>query len=82
VIAIPSHIIESVKFLLPESLIIWHTSNDLLDGIPVFEAWKMQSGVFFLQHVVIVRLHNILLDPALYMVVLFMHGKRVVGIVL
>jgi len=82
VIFIPSHILGSVQFPLPESLIIWHASHELLDAIPVVEAWEMQSGVFFLQHVVIVRLHALLLDPTLDISVLFTCGKRVVGIIL
>jgi len=82
VIVIPSHILGSVQFLLPESLIIGHASHELLDAIPVFEAWATQSGVSFLQHIVIVRLHALLLDPTLDIVVLFMCGKHVVGIVM
>jgi len=39
VIVIPSQILESVEFPLPESLIIWHASQELLDAIPIFEAW-------------------------------------------
>src|SRR5882757_9962233 len=82
VICIPSHILEGVKFPLSESLILWHASHELLDAIPVFEAWETQRGVFFLQHVVIVRLHALLLDPTLDIFVLFTRRKRVVGIVL
>jgi len=82
VIVIPSHILESVKFPLPESQIIWHASHERLDAIPVFEAWETQSGVFFLQHFVIVRLHALLLDPTLDIFVLFTRRERVVGIVL
>jgi hypothetical protein len=67
---------------LPESLIIWHASHKLLDAILVFEAWGTQSGVFFLQHVVIVRLHALVLDPTLDIFVLFMRCKWIVGIVL
>ena len=48
VIGIPSHILESVYFPLPESLIIWHASHELLDAITILEAWETQSGVFFL----------------------------------
>ena len=61
---------------------IWHASNELLDAIPVFESWETQSGIFFLQHVVIVCLHAHLLDRTLDLFVLFTHRKRVVGIVL
>jgi len=82
VIVIPSHILEGVKFPLPESLIIWHASHELLEAIPIFEAWETQSGVFFLQYVAIVRLHTLLLDPTLDMFVLFTRCKLVVGIVL
>ena len=82
VIVIPSHILESVYFPLLESLIIWHAPNKLLDDNLVFDAWETPSGVFFLQHVVIVCLHALLHDPTLDIIVLFMHYKRVVGIVL
>jgi len=82
VIVIPSHILESVLFPLPESLIIWLASHDLLDAIPVVEAWETPSGVFFFQHVVIVRLHTLLLEPTLDIFVLLTSRKRVVGIVL
>ena len=81
-IVIPSHILESVSFPLPKSLIIRHASHELLDTIPVIEAWEMQSSVFFLQHVVIVRLHALLLDPTLDIFVLFTRRERVVGVVL
>jgi hypothetical protein len=82
VIAIPSHILQSVYFPLPKSQIIWHASHELLDAIPVFEVWETQSGDFFLQHIVIVRLHALLLDPILDIFVLFTSRKQVVGIVL
>jgi hypothetical protein len=82
VIVIPSHILESVWFSLPESLIILQGSHELLVAIPIFEAWETQSGVFFLQHVVIVRLHALLLDPTLDIFVLFTRRKWVVGIIL
>jgi hypothetical protein len=82
VIVIPSHMFESVYFALPESLIIWHGSHELLVAIPIFEAWETQSGVFFLQHVVIVHLHALLLHPTLDIFVLFTRRKRVVGIFL
>ena len=61
---------------------ICHASHELVVAIPVFEVWATQSGVFFLQHVVIVRLHALLLDPALDIFVLFTRRNRVVGIVL
>jgi hypothetical protein len=54
----------------------------LLDAIPLFEASDMQSGVFFPQHIVIVRLHALLLDPTLGIFVLFTRHKRIVAIVL
>jgi hypothetical protein len=82
VIDIPFDILESVYFPLPESLIIWHASHQLQDAIPVVEAWETRSGVFFLQHVIIVRLHAILLDPTLDIFLLFTCCKRIVGIVL
>jgi hypothetical protein len=81
-IVILSYILESAEFPLPNSLIICHATNDLLDAIFIFEAWETQSCVFFLQHVVIVCLHTLLLDPTLDILVLFMRRKRVVGIVL
>jgi hypothetical protein len=46
----------------------------------VFEAWEMQSGVFFPQHIVIVCFHDLLLDPALDIFVLITRRKRIVGI--
>jgi hypothetical protein len=42
----------------------------------------MQSGVFLLQHIVIVRLHALLLDHTLDIFVLFTRRKPGVGIVL
>jgi hypothetical protein len=69
-----------VEFPLARSLIFWHASHEHLDAFPVFEAWETQSGVFFLQHIVIVCLHAILLDIKLDIFVLFMRRKRVVGI--
>jgi hypothetical protein len=71
-----------VKVPLPESLILWHAIHELLDAIPVFEAWETQSGVFFLQHVAIVHPHTLLLDPTLDRFLLFTCRKRVVGTVL
>jgi hypothetical protein len=82
VIVIPSHILEGEEFPLPKSLILWHASHQLLEAIPVCEAWETQSVVFFLQHVVIVRLHTLLLDPTLDIFVLITRRKRAVGIVL
>jgi len=82
VIVIPSHILKSVQFPLPGRVIIWHATNEILDDIPVVESWETQSGVYFLQHVVIVPLHAFLLDPTQDIFVLFTRGKRVVGILL
>jgi hypothetical protein len=82
VVVIPSHILEGVLFPLPESLNIWHASHKLLDAIHVFEVWETRSGVVFLQHIVIVRLHTPLLDPTLDIFVLCMCRKRVVAIIL
>jgi hypothetical protein len=82
VIVIPSHILEGVYFPLPQCLIIWHASHEHLDAIAVFEAWETLSGVFFVQHIVIVRLHTLLLDPTLDIFVFFTRHKQVVGIVL
>jgi len=82
VIVIPFHILESVYFPLPESQIILDARHELLAAIPVFEAWKMQRGVFFVQYFVIVRLHALLPDPTLDIFVLFTHRKHIVGIVL
>ena len=79
-IDIPSHILESMWFPLPESVNIWHASHELLDAIPVFAAWETQRSVFFLQHIVIVPLHTFPLDPTLDIFVLFPCRKRVVGI--
>jgi len=82
VIVIPSHILESVQFPLPERRIIRHHSHKLLDSVPILEAWEKQSGVFCLLHVVIVHLQAVLLDPTLDIFVLFTCRKCVVGIVL
>jgi hypothetical protein len=59
---------------------IWHASYELPDAIPVLEAWETPSGVFFLQHVVIVYLHALLFDATLDIFVLFTCRKRIVGI--
>jgi len=48
VIVILSELLESVLFPLPKSLINWHASDELVDAIPLFEAWEAQSGVFFM----------------------------------
>jgi len=61
---------------------IWHSSHEVLNAIPVFEAWKTQSCVFFFQHVVIICLHTLLPDPTLDIFVLITRRKWVVGIVL
>jgi hypothetical protein len=62
-------------------VIIRDASHNTLDTITVIEAWETQSSVVFLQHVVIVRLHTLLLDPTLDVSVRFTRRKRVVGIV-
>jgi hypothetical protein len=80
-VVIPSHILQNVSFPVPGRLIIWHASYKLLDAIPVFEAWEIQSGVFLHQHVVIVCLHALLLDPTLDIFELFTGHKRIVRIV-
>jgi hypothetical protein len=59
-----------------------HASHELLDAIAIFDAWETQSSVFFLQHVVKVHFHVLLLDPTLDIFVVFTHRKRVVGIIL
>ena len=82
VIAISSHILESVQCPLPKSLIIWHASHELLDIIPVFEPWDTQSSVFYLQQSVVVCLHTVLLDPRRGKFLLFPRRKRVVGSVM
>jgi hypothetical protein len=82
VIVVPSHILEGVEFPFPERLIISHASHELLDSIHVFEAWERQSGVFFLQHGVIVRLYTMRFDHSLDIFVLFTHRKQVIGIVM
>jgi hypothetical protein len=63
-------------------MIIWHARHELLDAIPIFETWETQSGVFFPQQVVIVRLDALLFDPTLDILVLSMCCNRVLGIVL
>jgi len=82
VIAISSHILESVQCPLPKSLIIWHASHELLDIIPVFKPWDTQSGVFFLQQCVVVCLHTTLLDTRQDRFLLLTRRKWVVGSVM
>jgi len=82
VILIPSHILDSVQFPLPESLIIWHACHELLDAIPISESCETQSHLFYLQHDVIVHLQALLLDPTLNIFEHFTRRKWVVGIVL
>jgi hypothetical protein len=48
----------------------------------VFQAWATQSGVFLLPHVVLVRLHALLLDLTQDIFVLFAHRKWIVANVL
>jgi len=60
--------------------IIWHASQEHLDGIPIFDAWEIKNGVFFLQHVGIVRLHTLLLDYTWDVFVRMTHCKLAVGI--
>jgi hypothetical protein len=80
VIVIRSHILESWKFPLHNTLIIWPANHELLYTVTSFDAWEKQSGVFFLQQVVIVPLHTTLLDPTLQISVLFTSWKWVVVI--
>jgi hypothetical protein len=68
---IPCHILEIVTFPIPESQIIRHVSQELLDAIAVFEVSERQSCVFLLQQVVSVRPHALFLDPTLDIFVLF-----------
>jgi hypothetical protein len=82
VIVIPCHILKSMVFPHRESLIIWHACDELLEVIPIFEASEMQSGISFLQHVVIVCLRALLLNPTLDIFVQYTHPKWVVGNVL
>jgi len=79
---IPTHIMGSELYPLPESLIICCAGHEFLHTIPILEAWEMQSNVFFLQHIVIVCLHTLLLDLTVNIFVLFTRCKQVVGIVL
>jgi hypothetical protein len=81
-IVIPFHILDSVLFQLPKSLITWNASHELLDSITVFEPWEMQSGVSIRQPSVIVNLYSLLLDPTLDIFVQFTRRKLVLGIVL
>jgi hypothetical protein len=82
VIINPSYILENVEFHLPDCQITCDACHILQDAISVFEAWEMQSSVFFIQHVVIVRLDALLLDPTQDIFVLCTGRKQVVGIVL
>ena len=75
VCVIPSHILESVKFLLPMSLILRYGSHVLVDDIPVYECLETPSVVFCLQHVVVVRLYDCLLNPTRDTFVLFTGRK-------
>jgi hypothetical protein len=59
---------------------LWHASHELMDAIPILDAWEMLSGVCVLQHVVIIRLDAFFLDPTLDLFVLFTCRKHVVGI--
>jgi len=79
---IPYLIYESVSFPLPDTMIIWDASHELLDTIPIFEAFQTQSGVSFLQHVVIVRLYALLFDSTLDIFVVFKCCKQEVRIAL
>ena len=80
VIVIPFHIQESVQFPLPKCLIICQASRDLLDVIPVFDAWELQRGVALLQQIGIVHHPADLPYPTLDILVLFMNRKQVVRI--
>jgi hypothetical protein len=82
VIAIPSQILASVEFPLPEGLNIWHACHRNLQTIPILDVRATHSGVYFLQHVVIVLFHTLLLDPTLDIYVPFTHCKWVERIVL
>lgn len=82
VTVIPSYIVESVKFLLSESHTNWHASHEVLDAIPIFEAWETYTGVFFHQQVVIVRLHTCLSDSTPVIVELLTDCEQVVRRVL
>jgi hypothetical protein len=81
VIFIPFYILESEYFPLPQCLIIWPYSHEIMHAMPIFEPWEMQSGVFFHQHVVIVCLHAFHLDPTLDIFVRCIYCKRVIRIV-
>jgi hypothetical protein len=53
-----------------------------MNAIPVFEASETQSGVFFLQHSVIVRLHTLPFEATLGEFIFFAGRKRVIEIAL
>jgi hypothetical protein len=80
VIVSPAHILGGGSFPLPQSPIVWHANHELWDAIPIFKAWAMERGVFFFQHIVIARLHALLLDPTEDVFVLFTHCEEAVGI--
>jgi hypothetical protein len=82
VIDIPSDVLKSVLFPLGQIMIIFRVSRERQDCIPVVEASETQSCAFVIQHVVIVRLHAMLLNPSMDICVLIMGRKRVEGIVL
>jgi hypothetical protein len=81
-IDIPFHILGSVLFPFCMMLNISQASHEFLDANPISEAWETESGVFFLQHVVIVPLHAILQNSAMDIFVLFTSYTQVVQIVL
>ena len=82
VIVISSHILRSVLFPLPKSLIIRQANHQLLDSIPIFESSETENGVWFHQQNIIVRLHALFLDSTLDIFVLFARCNMAVGIVL
>jgi hypothetical protein len=56
-------------------MIIWQAYTEYLEAIPVGEAWETQLSVFFIQVVVIVCLHALLLDRIVDIFVLFTGWK-------
>jgi hypothetical protein len=80
VIVIPCHIPETVYFPFPESLIIMHASNQLLDASPSSEAWEMHRTVFVFQHFLNVNLLAHRCTPTHDRFLLFTRHKQVVGI--
>jgi hypothetical protein len=70
------HILESVNFQLAKCHIIRSASQELPDANCLFDAWETQSGVIFISHMIVVRLHAVRDHPMLHILVLFTRLKQ------